>query len=144
MVIFLKVFFWHNLNIWQVWSLRWKSDTLLIRESSRVSNGKLPIWTVLRNRNFLPLSSTWGSWCSFFFSFLLCPNVATSWSWSYGSWIYNYLCNKWLSPSTMWVRIPLRRGVLDTTLYVIKFVSHLRQVGGFLRFPLSIKLSGTI
>ena len=29
------------------------------------------------------------------------------------------------------VRIPLRRGVIDTTL--IKFVSDLRQVGGFLR-----------
>jgi len=21
-----------------------------------------------------------------------------SWSWSYGSWIYNYLCNQWISP----------------------------------------------
>ena len=38
------------------------------------------------------------------------------WSWSYGSWIYNYLCNQCLSPLTLWVRIPLRRGVLDTTL----------------------------
>ena len=38
-----------------------------------------------------------------------------SWSWSYGSWIYNYLCNQYVSP-LMWVRIPLRRGVLDTTL----------------------------
>jgi hypothetical protein len=37
--------------------------------------------------------------------------------------------------------------VLDTTLYVIKFVSDLRQVGGFLRvlwFPPSIKLTTTI
>ena len=32
-------------------------------------------------------------------------------SWSYGSWIYNYLCNQCL-----WVRIPPRRDVLDTTL----------------------------
>jgi hypothetical protein len=38
------------------------------------------------------------------------------WSWSYGSWIYNYLCNQCLSPLTLWVRIPLRRGVLYTTL----------------------------
>jgi len=36
-------------------------------------------------------------------------------SWSYGSWIYNYLCNQCLSP-LMWVRMPLRRGILDTTL----------------------------
>ena len=39
-----------------------------------------------------------------------------SWSRSYGSWIYNYLCNQCLSPLTLWVRIPLRRGVFDTTL----------------------------
>jgi hypothetical protein len=30
-----------------------------------------------------------------------------SWSWSYGSLIYNYLCNQCLSPLTLWVRIPL-------------------------------------
>ena len=29
---------------------------------------------------------------------------------------YNYLCNQYLSPLMLWVRIPLRRGVLDTTL----------------------------
>jgi len=42
--------------------------------------------------------------------------VGPSWSWLYGSWIYNCLCNPRLSPLTLWVRIPLRRGVLDTTL----------------------------
>ena len=31
-------------------------------------------------------------------------------------WIYNYLCNQYLSPLTMWDRTLLRRGVLDTTL----------------------------
>ena len=39
-----------------------------------------------------------------------------SWSWSYGSWIYNYLCNQYPSPLTLWVWIPLRIGVLDPTL----------------------------
>ena len=29
-----------------------------------------------------------------------------SWSWSYGSWIYNHLCNQYLSPLMLWVRIP--------------------------------------
>jgi hypothetical protein len=38
------------------------------------------------------------------------------WSWPYGSWIYNYLCNQCLLLRTVWVRIPLKRGVLDTTL----------------------------
>ena len=28
-------------------------------------------------------------------------------SWSYGSWIYYYLCNQCLSPLTLWVGIPL-------------------------------------
>ena len=37
-----------------------------------------------------------------------------SWSWSYGSWIYNYLCNQCLSPLMLWVRIMLR--VRCTTL----------------------------
>jgi hypothetical protein len=40
----------------------------------------------------------------------------TLWSWSYGSWIYNYLCNQCLSPLKVWVAIPLRRVVLDTSL----------------------------
>jgi hypothetical protein len=39
-----------------------------------------------------------------------------SWSWSYGSWIYNYLYNQCLSPLTLWVRITLRQGVPNTTL----------------------------
>jgi hypothetical protein len=39
-----------------------------------------------------------------------------SWLWLYGCLIYNYLCNQYLSPLTLWVRIPLRRGVLYTTL----------------------------
>jgi hypothetical protein len=33
--------------------------------------------------------------------------LGPSWSWSYGSWIYNYLCNQCLSPLI----------VLDTTLF---------------------------
>jgi len=31
--------------------------------------------------------------------------------------VYNYLCNQCLSPLTLWVLIPLRRGVLNATLY---------------------------
>ena len=39
-----------------------------------------------------------------------------SWSWSYGSWTCNYLWNQCLSALTLWVWIPLRRGILATTL----------------------------
>jgi hypothetical protein len=38
------------------------------------------------------------------------------WSWSHASWIYNYLCNQCLSPLTLWLRVPPRRGVLSTPL----------------------------
>jgi hypothetical protein len=38
------------------------------------------------------------------------------WSCLHGSWIHNYLCNQCLSPLMLWVLIPIRRGVLDTTL----------------------------
>ena len=55
-------------------------------------------------------------------------------------WIYNYLCNQYLSPLPWWVRILTRRSILDTT----KLVSDLRHVSVFLvgglRFPLRIKL----
>jgi len=40
----------------------------------------------------------------------------SAWSWSYGSMIYNYLCNQCLSLLMFWVRIPLKRGVLETKL----------------------------
>ena len=42
--------------------------------------------------------------------------VGQAWSWSYDSWIYSYLCNQCLSTLTLWVRTPLRWGVLDSTL----------------------------
>ena len=35
-------------------------------------------------------------------------------SWSYDSWIDNYLCNQYLSPLMLSVRIRSRRGVFDT------------------------------
>ena len=34
--------------------------------------------------------------------------LGPSWPWSYGSWIYNYQCNRCLSPLMLWVRLLLR------------------------------------
>jgi hypothetical protein len=42
--------------------------------------------------------------------------LSSSWLWLCVSWIYNYICNQCLSSLTVRVRIPLRRGVLDTIL----------------------------
>jgi hypothetical protein len=65
--------------------------------------------------------------------------MGPSWPWSYGSLIYNYLCN-WCCE----FQPRLGRGV---QYYVIKFVGDLRQVGGFLRVLRFIpprKLNATI
>ena len=61
-----------------------------------------------------------------------------SWSWPYGSWIYNYLYNQWLLLLMLWVWIPLMAQSLSWDL---------RQVIGFFpgtAFPPPIKLSTTI
>ena len=62
--------------------------------------------------------------------------LGSSWSWLYGSWIYNYLCNKGYHPWSSGFEPHSWHGV-------IKFVSDLQQVGGFLRFPPPIKLTAT-
>ena len=54
------------------------------------------------------------------------------WSWSYGSWFYNYLCNQCISPLTLWVWIALMTRCARYNL-VIQIVSNLWQVSGFLR-----------
>ena len=73
-------------------------------------------------------------------------NWGPSWSWWYGSWIVNYLCNQCLSPLMLWVRISIRTRC--STLYdKAKFVNDLWLVGGFLRilrYPPPIKLTDTI
>jgi hypothetical protein len=50
-----------------------------------------------------------------------------------GSWIYNYRCNQYLSPLTLWVQIPLRRyNIMWSSLSVthdrsVVFSSFLQQ-----------------
>ena len=62
----------------------------------------------------------------------------SSWSWSYGSWIYNYICKR------CEFECRSRQGVvLDTTLYdqVCQWLA-VGQIGGFLRvlrFPIETK-----
>ena len=47
----------------------------------------------------------------FSFKYMYLPKKVEGplWSWSYGSWIYNYLCNQCLSPLTLCVRIAQAR-----------------------------------
>ena len=64
-------------------------------------------------------------------------------SWSYGSWIYDYLCNQCLSPLKFWVPIPLRQHVLDTTL-CHKVCQWLAAGQWFSQGPPPIKLTTTM
>ena len=52
-------------------------------------------------------------------------------SWSYGIWIYNYLCNLPITTNIVSLT-PVHGEVYSIQHYVIKFVSDLRQVDGFL------------
>ena len=68
-------------------------------------------------------------------------------AWSHGSWIYNYLCNQYLSPLTLWIQIEFMAGVYLIQHYMIKFISDLHHIGNFLwgfRLALSIKMTATI
>jgi hypothetical protein len=69
----------------------------------------------LRNWEKGEVSRTFPKYCCessvMFYILLIChsPDMSStkkgpSWSWSYGSWICNYLCNQCLS---LWVRIPI-------------------------------------
>jgi hypothetical protein len=66
----------------------------------------------------------------------------------YGSWIYNYLYMQSVAITTNVASSnPAHGEVYSIQHYVIKFVSDLRQVGGFLRvlrFPPPIKLIALI
>ena len=67
--------------------------------------------------------------------------------WSYGSWIYNYLCKLVRITTKVESSNPTHGKVYSIQDYVIMFVSDLQQVGGFLWvlwFPPPMKLSTTI
>jgi hypothetical protein len=45
--------------------------------------------------------------CSAQISIIYLTFRGLSWPWSYGSWIYSYLCNQCLSPLMLWARISI-------------------------------------
>ena len=60
-----------------------------------------------------------------------------SWSWFYGSWINNYIVPVHVQSVPITTKVvssnPVHGEVYSIQHYVIKFVSELRQAGGFLR-----------
>jgi hypothetical protein len=56
---------------------------------------------------------------------------------SYGSWMYNYLCNQCLSSLTLWVRIPSGNTTLYEKVYQLLAGFLLSCIGGHLGFPIN-------
>ena len=69
------------------------------------------------------------NWVSEWLLFVIKWVRGPSWSWSSGSWIYNYYSNQCISP--LMSSNPIHGEVYLIQRYVIKFVSDLRQVSGF-------------
>jgi hypothetical protein len=132
------------------WQSYWKFKKLTSR------NGGLPSQNLSKSFDFKSLkfssrTNTWG-WRktnkqfnespTLFGSLKKEPNENQGPSWSYGSWIYNYLCNQCISCEN-----PVQARCTRYNIDVIKFVSDLRQVIDFLpvlRFPPPIKLTAAI
>jgi hypothetical protein len=62
-----------------------------------------------------------------------------SWSWSYGSWVFNYLCNQCLSPLKLWVQTPLmvRCTSYNIMLVMLRLLSPLHLWVNWQRKPYS-------
>jgi hypothetical protein len=67
-----------------------------------------------------------------------------SWSWTYGSWLYNYLCNRCISPLMLWVRIPLMARCTTLCDQVCQWLAADRCFFCLLRFYPRIKQTATI
>jgi hypothetical protein len=67
-----------------------------------------------------------------------------SWPWSYGSWIYNYLCNQYLSPLMLWVRISIRARCTTLCDKVCQWLAIGQWFSPGPRFHPPIKLTATI
>ena len=116
------------LNKEKQWPWHWPLVTLKRKVRWHISEDSIIRWQTILELQMLTLLKILGP----------------SWSWSYESWIYSCLYNQCLSPQTLWVKS--RPGeVYSMQHYVIKFVSVLQQVCGFLwvlRCTPLIKLDG--
>ena len=96
---------YHLCMIWQITSLPNLIECILFIASPRDDNEfhkkfKCQLWP----------------WLMAILNFWSTPKLLLWPSWSYGSLIYNHICNQCLWLLTLWVWTPLRRGALDTTL----------------------------
>jgi hypothetical protein len=84
-------------------------DNIFTHNSSYILYGNVACLLITHTPSHIVIAI----WSNFFFKELLtfCTKIFktffwASWSWSYGSWIYNDLCNQCISPLKSWVRTP--------------------------------------
>jgi hypothetical protein len=80
----------------------------------RLRSISIVVWLVIKftHANYKNISSyKWSHYRYLYppilFTLMTARHMGSLLSWSYGSWIYSYLCNQCLLPLTLWVRIPL-------------------------------------
>ena len=81
-------------HLWQLFYFKWVVSSL---EDSWIYN--LPMHSVVTSVSVIPI-------CCMLDSIQLSVIKGQSWPWSYGSWIYNYLCNQYLSQLKLSVQTP--------------------------------------
>jgi hypothetical protein len=80
---------------------------------------KIIVCQIFLQKNIIRIKIMWKLKLNFLpcaIALIILTQEGLLWSWSYGSWIYNYLCNQCLSPLTLRVWTLLWWDVLDTTL----------------------------
>jgi hypothetical protein len=115
---------WSHICQIKYWLIDWLTPTLALFHLYHVENK----FYIKKNNSMVNITrkiSLPSYICIYMPGTKLISNKWPSWPWSYSSWIYNYLCLSPLMLQSWWGRVVQH--------YVIKFVSDLRQVGGFLR-----------
>ena len=98
------------------------------------------VWTeVKRLWQFFKMVGLLRYWNKNINSALPDKQLGLPWSWSYDSWIYNYLCKQCLSPLMLWVRTPFMMAMC--IWYSLSVICDRSVV--FSRCPPSIKLTTT-
>jgi hypothetical protein len=111
----LTTFLWVHPVLWtlkNIWILcQWPKENNSILATSTAKR-KSTRWMLDLNNHILDLSPIF-EWINELLNVYPWPlksfwNRGPSWPWSYGSWIYNYLCNQCQSPLMLWVLISIR------------------------------------
>ena len=128
------IIFWQNVEEkCKFQKIYWNKSKTVLHSTTEDNNIMVAVISVIQ------YSVKWNGVLTFVF-----PVSWLSWSCSYGSWIYNYLCNQWISPPKFEFRS--WRGALDTTLCdkVYQWLAIGLWFFSVTPFPPPIKLTTTV